>query len=101
MGGSRARFASRLVPRPNSSQALGEILFGAVNPSGKLPITMERRAQDNPAFASFATDPNASVINYNVSYNSVGNSEGLFIGYRGHEKNHIQLDTDPCIAHES
>ena len=69
---------------------LAEILFGAVNPSGKLPITMEKHAQDNPAFASFPTDPNAAVINYNTSYNSVGNSEGLFIGYRGYEKNQIQ-----------
>jgi beta-glucosidase len=77
-------------PGQYGGQALGEILFGAVNPSGKLPITMEKRAQDNPAFASFPTDPNASVINYNVSYNSVGNSEGLFIGYRGYQKNHIQ-----------
>jgi beta-glucosidase len=77
-------------PGQYGGQALGEILFGAVTPSGKLPITMEKHAQDNPAFASFPTDPNAAVINYNTSYNSVGNSEGLFIGYRGYEKNQIQ-----------
>ena len=53
----------------------------AINPSGKPPITMEKHAQDNPAFASFPTDLNASTINY---------SEGLFVGYRGYEKNHIQ-----------
>jgi beta-glucosidase len=52
-----------------------------MNPSGKLPITMEKHAQDNPAFASFPTDPNATVINY---------SERLFVGYRGYEKNGIQ-----------
>jgi len=43
-----------------------------VNPSGKLPITMEEHAPDNPAFASFPTDLNATAINY---------SEGLFVGY--------------------
>jgi beta-glucosidase len=68
-------------PGQYGGQALAEILFGTVNPSGKLPITMEKRAQDNPAFAGFPTDPNASTINY---------SEGLFVGYRGYEKNHIQ-----------
>jgi beta-glucosidase len=42
---------------------------------------MEKHAQDNPAFAGFPTDPNAATITY---------SEGLFVGYRGYEKNHIQ-----------
>ena len=68
-------------PGQYGGQALAEILFGAINPSGKLPITMEKHAQDNPASASFPTDLNASTINY---------SEGLFVGYRGYENNHIQ-----------
>jgi beta-glucosidase len=68
-------------PGQYGGQALAEILFGAINPSGKLPITMEKHAQDNPASASFPTDLNASTINY---------SEGLFVGYRGYEKDHIQ-----------
>jgi hypothetical protein len=50
---------------------------GDVNPSGKLPITMERRVQDNPAFATLpVNDPGAQEIKY---------SEGLFVGYRGYE----------------
>ena len=68
-------------PGQYGGQALADILFGDVNPSGKLPITMEKHAQDNPAFAGFPTDPNAATITY---------SEGLFVGYRGYEKNHIQ-----------
>jgi beta-glucosidase len=68
-------------PGQYGGQALAEILFGDVNPSGKLPITMERHAQDNPAFATFPTVANAATINY---------AEGLFVGYRGYEKNHIQ-----------
>ncbi|HEY5894481.1 MAG TPA: glycoside hydrolase family 3 C-terminal domain-containing protein [Chthoniobacterales bacterium] len=69
-------------PGQYGGQALAEILFGEVNPSGKLPITMEKRVQDNPAFAAFPlNDPGALEIKY---------SEGLFIGYRGYEKNHIK-----------
>jgi beta-glucosidase len=68
-------------PGQYGGQALAEILFGAVNPSGKLPITMEKHAQDNPASATFPTDLNVTTIIY---------SEGLFVGYRGYEKNHIQ-----------
>ena len=63
-------------------QALGEILFGEVNPSGKLPITMEKRVEDNPAFATFPiSDVNAPEIKY---------SEGVFVGYRGYEKERIK-----------
>jgi beta-glucosidase len=61
--------------------ALGEILFGDVNPFGKLPITLERRQEDNPAFATYPKDNTATAIPY---------SEGLFVGYRGYEKNGIQ-----------
>jgi beta-glucosidase len=69
-------------PGQYGGQALAEILFGEVNPSGKLPITIEKRVQDNPAFASFPiNDVEAPEIVY---------SEGLFVGYRGYEKNRIK-----------
>ena len=69
-------------PGQYGGQALAEILFGEVNPSSKLPITMEKRVQDNPAFATFPINNlNAPEIKY---------SEGLFVGYRGYEKNRIQ-----------
>ncbi len=45
------------------------------------------------ADSGFPTDPNASTINY---------SEGLFVGYRGYEKNHIQPSaTNGLPAHIS
>src|SRR5271165_6231067 len=40
-------------PGQNGGQALGEILFGEVNPSGRLPVTFEKRIEDNPAYATF------------------------------------------------
>ena len=51
--------------------ALADILFGDVSPSGKLPTTFPRRLQDNPAFINFPGE------NGKVLY-----GEGLFIGYR-------------------
>ncbi len=53
---------------------LGEILFGDVNPSAKLPISMEKRLPDNPSTASYPTRSDAFTINY---------TEGIFMGYRG------------------
>ena len=43
-------------PGQYGGQPLAEILFGEVNPSGKLPITIEKRIEDNPAFATFPID---------------------------------------------
>jgi beta-glucosidase len=58
--------------------ALAEILLGDVSPSGRLPVTFERRREDNPAHASYY--PAAAGTN-RVEYR-----EGVFVGYRGYEK---------------
>lgn len=52
--------------------ALAEVIFGAVNPSGKLPVTFPKKLEDSPAhkLGEFPGDTN-------VYYN-----EGLFVGYR-------------------
>jgi beta-glucosidase len=55
--------------------ALADILFGDVNPSGKLPITFPRRLQDNPSYLNFPGE------NGKVFY-----GEGLFVGYRYYDK---------------
>jgi beta-glucosidase len=70
-------------PGQNGGQALAEILFGEVNPSGKLPVTFEKQIGDNPAYATF---PPA----INTHPDTIAYSEGIFFGYRGYEKNHIQ-----------
>ena len=57
--------------------AVGEALFGKVNPSGKLPMTFEKKWEDNPAFSSYH-DPDGDK---HVKY-----TEGIFIGYRGYDK---------------
>jgi beta-glucosidase len=69
-------------PGQNGGEALAEILFGDVNPSGKLPVTFEKRIQDNPAFKSFP-------FPINTHPDAIPYSEGLFVGYRGYEKNNI------------
>ncbi|HEX6772509.1 MAG TPA: glycoside hydrolase family 3 C-terminal domain-containing protein, partial [Acidobacteriaceae bacterium] len=61
--------------------ALAEILLGQVNPSGHLPATFERRAEDNPAFAYYYPEPGTKRVVY---------KEGAFVGYRGYEHNHVK-----------
>jgi beta-glucosidase len=62
--------------------ALGEILFGDVNPSGHLPVTFERRLEDYPCMANApATYPGVKAPG--EAYPKVAYSEGIFVGYRG------------------
>jgi len=77
-----AGFIEAFYPGQNGGQALGEIMFGDTNPSAKLPITMEKRIQDNPAFATFPT--------INTHPDAIPYSEGIFVGYRGYQKNQVQ-----------
>ena len=59
--------------------ALADVLFGDVNPSGKLPTTFPVRLQDNPAF-----------INYPGENGKVRYGEGIFVGYRYYDKKQIE-----------
>lgn len=54
--------------------AIVDILFGKVNPSGKLAETFPLRLEDTPAYLDFPGD--AGVVHY---------GEGLYIGYRYYE----------------
>jgi len=55
--------------------ALADVLFGDVNPSGKLPTTFPVRLEDNPAH-----------INYPGENGKVRYGEGIFVGYRYYDK---------------
>jgi beta-glucosidase len=61
--------------------ALAEILFGQVNPSGHLPVTFERRAEDNPTYANYYPEGDTRRVLY---------KEGIFVGYRGYEHNGVK-----------
>ena len=64
-----------------SGVALADIIFGDVNPSGKLPVTFPVRLEDNGAHALGAYDPASTEAHY---------SEGIFVGYRWAQKKDIK-----------
>lgn len=68
-------------PGQNGGQALAEILFGDVNPSGKLPITIERAITDNPTY------PNYPQASNDLNFLTMTYTEDVFVGYRGFERN--------------
>ncbi len=77
-------------PGQEGGQAVAEILFGNVNPSGKLPVTFERRAQDNPSARWYMRDEDAEAKR--AVY-----GEGLFVGYRGYD--HAGITPQFCFGY--
>ncbi len=60
-------------------EALADILFGKVNPSGKLAETLPCKLSDNPSYLTFG---NGKAVEYN---------EGLFVGYRYYDKKEMPV----------
>lgn len=60
-------------------RAIGEALFGQINPSGKLPVTWPKRYEDSTAYAHYPG------VNLHVTY-----AEGIYVGYRGFDKRGIE-----------
>ncbi len=65
-------------PGQEGGNALADIIFGDVNPSGKLPLTFIKRWQDSPAFAT-----------YPGKKEEVYYKEGIYVGYRYLDKENI------------
>ena len=63
-----------------AGNALADVVFGAVNPSGKLPFTFPVRLEDNGAHA-LGEYPGADKVKYN---------ESIFVGYRWHDKEQLK-----------
>jgi beta-glucosidase len=76
-------------PGQQGGQALAEILYGKVNPSGKLPITLDKKIEDNPSFPSFS-DPVPYYFSSANPPTEMTYSEGLYLGYRGYDKKHTK-----------
>jgi beta-glucosidase len=68
-------------PGQEGGTAIAEILFGKVNPSGRLPASFERHWQDNPSYESYYPQPGTLKVHY---------KEGIFVGYRGFEAQNIE-----------
>lgn len=66
-------------PGQEGGRAVAEILSGKISPSGKLPISIERKWEDNPVYGSYYE-------NLKADYKRVDYSEGVFVGYRGYDR---------------
>jgi beta-glucosidase len=66
-------------PGQEGGTAIAEILFGDVNPSGKLPASFEKRWEDNATFSSYYAKDKK------LSY-----AEGVFVGYRHFDTKDIE-----------
>jgi beta-glucosidase len=62
--------------------AIGDVLFGRVNPSRRLPMTFDRNLNDNAAFANYPGD----ILKDTKQPPFVKYQEGIFVGYRGYAK---------------
>jgi len=60
-------------PGQEGGTALAQILFGEYSPSGKLPVSFERRLEDSATHKSYRPEPGSKSVEY---------AERLFLGYR-------------------
>jgi beta-glucosidase len=68
-------------PGQEGGTALAEVLFGDVNPSGRLPISWEKNLTDNPSYAYYYPTPGTLTVPY---------KDDVFVGYRGYEHNGVK-----------
>jgi beta-glucosidase len=64
-------------PGQEGGTALAQILFGDYSPSGKLPVSFERRWEDSPVFQNYYPAKGESRVAY---------AEGIFLGYRYYDR---------------
>lgn len=68
-------------------RALAEVLFGDVNPSGKLTSTFPKRLEDTPV-SRFGEFPGGDTVTY---------KEGIYVGYRYYDT--FDVEPEFCFGH--
>jgi len=68
-------------PGQEGALAIAEILYGKLNPSGKLPVSFEQKESDNPTFNSYHDDDKDGHVFY---------KEGIFMGYRYYDQSNVK-----------
>ncbi|MFX0069771.1 MAG: beta-glucosidase [Candidatus Hermodarchaeota archaeon] len=68
-------------PGMEGGNAIANLLFGDVNPSGKLPVTIPKQLSDSPAHINKKTYP---------GHKKVYHDEGIFVGYRHFDTKKIE-----------
>jgi len=68
-------------PGMEGGNAIAAVLFGDVNPSGKLPMTFPAKLEDSPAH-SISSYPNENLL--------IDHKEGIFVGYRHFDTREIE-----------
>ncbi|WP_446745416.1 beta-glucosidase [Silvibacterium acidisoli] len=80
---------STWYPGIGGGEAIANVLFGTVNPSGKLPVTFAKRDADLPhpeiAGMNLKEGPDHKLPPFDVNY-----TEGAKVGYKWYESQHIQ-----------
>ena len=66
-------------PGQEAGNGIAAVLFGDYNPSGKLPCSCIKKQEDSPTFNGYKDE------SLKAPY-----TEGIFVGYRYLEKNHIE-----------
>jgi len=62
-----------------SGNALADVIFGKINPAGRLPLTLPAREEDIPAHLNFRGE------NGKVHY-----TEGVFVGYKHYQSRKVK-----------
>lgn len=77
-------------PGQQGGLAVSEIITGKVSPSGRLPISIEKTFSDNPTSETYYENVDR-IRTPNINpYSRVEYREGLFMGYRGYQKNCVE-----------
>ena len=73
-----------------AGQAVAEIVYGKVNPSGKMPVSVAKKESDYPSYASYndvaAYQPAGLFGAPGTAKAEMTYSEGIYTGYRGFDR---------------
>jgi beta-glucosidase len=82
-------------PGEHGALAIAEILFGLTNPSGKLPISIERRWHDSAAYKNYLPEDGTwyetpDYVGRPRPIFDIRYEEGIFCGYRHYDQRNIE-----------